>query len=258
MRLDPEVENLITEAVTRVGETWARALPLPCRIDPESIALVERDAFFRTIGHAACVGRSPFIAEGKGIGGWVLAEAGADRLARGVLNLPPPPQHGTTTFGGPIEDGIRVLHGLFLDGWNQGMPNDWRLNDDIESRLTERVHGLGTREVPAPAFPWLVTVNLEVAGFFCQLGIFLRPDAVAEAVPDHAPPTALVPWECGVNPPVAFVDPTGTVVRWLMDEIRAGRLVAKRSDAAAPASATVTIGGCAGVPPAETLVIAKP
>ncbi len=259
MRLDPTFETTVRDAIERVSNTWARSIPIPIHLDLSSLELVERDPFFRSLGSSVCVGRSPFVSEGIGIGGWILPEPAADRLARGLLSLPPPPAHGVATFGGPIDEGIQILHTLFLEGWNQGIPNRWRINDDISLRRAERLWGLGTRDVTTPVYPWVLPLDFEIAGQFYQLGIILSPALTSDPDPSYTVPSTVASWIDGTHAPVAFVDPTGTVTRWLLEEIRSGRLQCTRGDTATTGTpATVTVGGTAGMAPHEVLTISLP
>ena len=44
-----------------------------------------------------------------------------------MLGLPPPPPHVVTTLGGPIDEGIQILNGLFVEAWNADIPIAWRI-----------------------------------------------------------------------------------------------------------------------------------
>ena len=256
MRIDPTHEAMVREAIDRVSIAWARSVPIPIQLRLDSLELIERDSFLRSLGRSVCVGRSPFVAEGKGVGGWILPEGAADRLSRGLLSLPPPPPHAVASFGGPVDEGTQIIHSLFIEAWNQGIPAAWRLNDDIQVQCAERLADLGTRAVKAPIYPWVLPLDFEIAGHFYQLGIVVSPSLVDTPDPQFAPSPAVPSWQSSQQAPVAFVDPTGTVTKWLLEEIRAGRLVCKRGPVAASGPrATVTIGGSPDVEPGEVLTI---
>lgn len=255
MQLDPNLEKTVFDAIDRVATLWARAAALPIGIDLKNLEVVERDPFLRSLGASVCVGRSPFVNEGTGIGGWILPESAADRLARGALQLPPPPSHVLASFGGPIDEGIQLLHALFIEAWNLDAPIHLRLNDDISARRAERLYGLGNRVVESPMYPWVVAAGVEIGGQFFQIGFLISPKFCVVPHPDYAVPTRIVSWSDEGRSPVAFVDPTGTVTRWLMEEIRAGRLTCTRGAPVDAAAAIVTVGGRPGVAPVETLTI---
>lgn len=164
MRPSPDLRDAITETVTRIGEAWSSAVPFPCRIEPATLCVQERDPFLRSLGSTTCVGRSPFADPLLGIAGWVLGEGATDRLARGLLDLPPPPPGVTSDLGGPLERGMELLHQLFVEHWNRCLPAALRIREEASTALTERVKGLGNRSVPTPAYPWMLTVELEISG----------------------------------------------------------------------------------------------
>jgi len=255
MRPSPDLRDAITETVTRIGEAWSSAVPFPCRIEPATLCVQERDQFLRSLGTTTCVGRSPFADPLLGIAGWVLGEGATDRLARGLLDLPPPPPGVTSDLGGPLERGMELLHQLFVEHWNRCLPAALRIREEASTALTERVKGLGNRSVPTPAYPWMLTVELEISGRPCPWGIFLAPALVETPVESFSPASRVVSWSHENRPSVAFVDGDGSLVRWLMGEIRSGRLIARRSCGAEATAPTLVLKGTEGLPPDDVLVI---
>ena len=253
----PAIEDL-RAALRRVIETWSSAADLPIVIDEASFELKKRDPYLRSLGPSCCIGRSPFVQEGKGVGGWILPENAADILSRGILKLPAPPAHVRVSLGGPVDQGIQVLQALYLESWNAGIDPQWRLDDDIAQRISERLTSMGTREVSGALYPWVFGGGIEIDRKYFPLAVAISPAMCVAPDQSYEPSGEVSPWGGDSRAPVAFVDPTGEVARWLMEQIREGRLTASRTTKPGSVSATVTIGGTPGLAPVETLTLGLP
>ena len=242
----------------RVLRAWSGAAGLSIHLDEESFVLKKRDTFLRSLGPECCVGRSPFVTEGRGVAGWMICEEAADLLTRAILKLPTPPPHVRTSLGGPIDQGVKILQALFIEAWNGEIAPDWHLNRAIDRRIAERLHGMGTREVPGAFYPWVFGGGIEIEGRFFSFALAISPTMCVIPDQSYVPNDEITPWGGNDRAPVSFIDPTGEVARWLMEQIREGKLIASRASTSETVTATVTVGGSPGMAPVETLTLALP
>ncbi len=256
MRLRPDVEPLLESLIERVGKAWSDAVALPLVIQASASALVDRGGFLRSLGRSVCCGRSLFLGGRSGIGGWILPEAAADRMARGLLRLPAPPPHSLASLGGPVDQGMAMLHELFLGAWNRGAPPSLRLSEEIGERAVERVPGGVLAEVTESIYPWVLVAALDIDGLATQVGILVSPEMVESPAPGFVPAKEIVSWLGSGRAPVAFIDPSGELVRWLHDAVRTGKIECVREGASAPrGAATLVVGGSPGMTPIDTITI---
>jgi hypothetical protein len=261
MRLPPERATIFARWIERIGEAWARAVPIPLRIDAASLSLVELAPFLRSLGPSFCCGRSLYAGAGRGVGGWLLPHRAADRLACAIGGLPPPPPHASASIGGPLDAGLEQIHGLFLAAWNRSAPPEWRLSEEITERSIQRFSGSPPPRVAAELPGTILAATIEVEGNPAEVGLLLPPALLGEPAanapladhPDHP-----VPLSASGGAPLAIADPSGELVRWLCAASREGRVECVSSpfpSSGAPSAATLVVGGAPGAHPLEFVTI---
>jgi len=198
-----------------------------------------------------------FCGPGKGIGGWIMPEPITDIFTSGLLHLPPPPRDGAISFGGPINEGMRRLHQLFLNAWNGAAPPTWRISEEATDAAVERVDQFHYRSLAATIYPQVFAGTCRVADRYSVVAFTLSSQMFENPGESYTPPTTLKSISKASSSPISIHDRDGAVVEWLLKEIQSGRLSCKKGDLAGSSPAILTIGGRPGQSPVESICIQR-